>query len=308
MKDTWERYVQPALADRRGSATFPSTPEGFNWYYDIWSQGQDPTFPDTESWQFPSWDNPYVYPEGRDDPEILRLERASTTEWFEQEIAADFTAFVGKIYGEFHEPNHVKPHKFNPEWKNYISFDWGYTNPLAAIEFQVSPWDEVFVWREHYQAYMTLEEHLNYLKNRTNPEGYRVDLTFGDAADPEAAMYVSQHFAPCIAMPEAKSNWRQGVDLVKVFLKMREASDSLDLSEMTSQLDLKYAHSLAKPRLFIDPSCKNTIREMNGYRAPSTRLQVNIREAAQKYVRLASRRAVRPTGLHQGRTERRCDR
>jgi len=282
-KDTWERYIQPALADRRGSATFPSTPEGFNWFYDVWSQGQDPTYPDTESWQFPSWDNPYVYPEGRYDPEIVRLERASTQEWFAQEIAADFTAFVGKIYGEFAETTHVRPHTFNPDWPNYVAFDWGYTNPLAAIEFQVSPWDEVFVWREHYQAYMTLEEHLNILKTRNNPDGYRVDLCFGDAADPEAAVYVSQHYAPCVAMPEAKANWREGVDLIKVYLKIREPSDSLDLTEMTSKLDLQYADGLKKPRLTIDPSCKNMIREFNGYRAPSSRLQVNPREAAQKY-------------------------
>lgn len=282
-KDTWERYIQPALADRRGSATFPSTPEGFNWFYDLWQQGQDPSFEDTESWQFPSWDNPIVYPDGRSDSEILRLERVSTKEWFEQEIAASFTAFVGKIFGDFAEVTHVKAHEFNPEWRNYIAFDWGYTNPLAAIEFQVSPQDEIFVWREHYKPYLTLEEHLNILKTRENPEGYRLDLCFGDSADPEAAIYVSQHFAPCIAMPEAKNNWREGIDLINVFLKIREPSDFADLTDMTSELDLSFADSLRRPGLFIDHSCKNTIREMNGYRTPQSRTLVNPREAAQKY-------------------------
>jgi hypothetical protein len=282
-KDTFDRFIRPALADRQGSADFPSTPEGFNWYYDIWQQGQNPDEPDFESWQFPSWDNPYVYPLGRQDPEILMQERTSPPEWFAQEIAADFTAFVGKIYGEFVETVHVRAHKFNPAWKNYISFDFGYTNPLAAIEFQVSPQDTVHVWREHYKAYMTLEEHLNILKSRDNPEGYRLDLTFGDAADPEAAIYISEHFAPCVALAEAKANWREGIDLVKVFLKMRPASDSTDLTEMVTFLDLAYAESLEQPSLFIDHSCKNTIREFNGYRAPSSRLLVNPREAAQKF-------------------------
>ena len=29
--DTWERYIRPALADKQGWATFPTTPEGQNW-------------------------------------------------------------------------------------------------------------------------------------------------------------------------------------------------------------------------------------------------------------------------------------
>lgn len=282
-KDTWERYIQPALADRRGTATFPSTPEGFNWYHGLWQQGQDPDFPETESWQFPSWENPYVYPDGRDDLEIQRLERSSTREWFEQEIAADFTSYVGKIYAEFAERTHVRQHTFNPLWPNYIAFDWGYTNPLAAIEFQVSPRDEIYIWREHYEPFLMLEEHLRMLRERSHPEGYRLDMCFGDAADPEAAMYVSTHFAPCVAMPEAKQNWREGVDLVKTFLKVREPSDNLDLTEMTTLLDLQYADSLRRPQMFVDPRCKNVIREFNGYRAPTTRNLVNVREAAQKY-------------------------
>ena len=96
-------------------------------------------------------------------------------------------------------------------------------------------------------------------------------------------MYVSQHFAPCVAMPEAKTNWREGVDLVNMFLKISEPSDTADLSEMLTDLDLAYAETLRKQRLHIDHSCKNTIREFNGYRAPQTRLLINPREAAQKY-------------------------
>jgi hypothetical protein len=281
-KDTWERYIRPALADKHGTASFPTTPEGFNWLHALWQQGQRDD-PDFDSWQFPSWENPYVYPDGRTDNEILLVERTTAKEWFEQEYGASFTAFVGKIFGDFQETVHVKPHKFNPDWQNFIAFDWGFTNPLAAIEFQVSPMDEVFVWREHYKAYMTLEEHLYMLKSRENPEGYHLDLGFGDAADPEATLFVSQHYVPCVSMPEAKANWRDGIDLVNSFLRIREPSGWMDLSEMTTEEDSRLADALRRPGLTIDPSCENTIREFNGYRVPATRLLVNPREAAQKY-------------------------
>src|SRR6185503_15677427 len=137
--ETWERYIFPALSDKRGGADFVTTPEGFNWLYGMWQTGQNPDEAHFGSWTFPSWANTAVYPGGRNDPEILLLERNSTPEWFLQEIGAEFSAFVGKIYGEFREDVHVKRVEYNPALPNYIAFDWGWANPLAAVEFQVTP-------------------------------------------------------------------------------------------------------------------------------------------------------------------------
>jgi hypothetical protein len=283
-KDTWERYIRAALADRRGGACFPTTPEGYNWLYDEWARGQNPDQPDYESWQFPSWDNPIVYPGGRQDPEIELIESTTILPWFLQEIGAEFSAFVGKIYEVFKETTHVKKHTFNPAWPNYIAFDWGFTNPLAAIEFQIDPWDTIYIWREHYRPFLTLPTHIEILKNREQPPGYHLDLAFGDAADPGAAIEVSTHLVPCYALPEAKSGvtsggrsesgWREGVELVNTFLKMRQIGEADE-----------YGTPLEAPKLFVDHSCVNTIREFNNYRAPSAvgRVLRNPREDAQKY-------------------------
>jgi hypothetical protein len=256
-RETWERYIRAALADRLGWATFPTTPEGHNWLYDLWQFGRNPRFqPAYESWRFPSWENPHVYPGGRNDPEIKLLEQTTSPEWFMQEIGADFASFVGKIYAEFDELTHVTPVKFKPLRQNYIAFDWGFVNPLAAIEFQVDGFDNVYIWREHYKPYLRLEDHLQILKSREQPDDYHLDCTFGDAADPEAVATVNQYFGPCIALPEAKANWREGVDLVKMFLKTYD-SGFVD----------EYGTPGMVPKLFIDPSCVNTIREFNTYRA-----------------------------------------
>jgi hypothetical protein len=295
-KDTFERYVRAALSDRRGTADFPTTPEGQNWFYRMWQLGQDPEDHEHDSWRFPSWTNPYVFPKGRRDPEILLVERTAAKTWFDQEYGADFTAFVGKIYGLFDETVHVKKHVFNPAWRNYIAFDWGYTNPMAAVEFQVSPQDTVHVWRSWYKSYLRVEEFLAWMRTTPNPEGYHLDLCFGDAADPGATQEVSEKFCMCISDPRAKSGtvqekggktqsgWREGVDLVNAFLQVRTASDFVDMTEMTSTLDLSYAESLEAPALFVDPSCRDLIREFNNYRAPDKgREDTNIREAAQPF-------------------------
>lgn len=292
-KDTWERFIRPALADARGWATFPTTPEGFNWLYDLWAYGRnpDPVYKDYDSWQFPSWDNPYIYPKGRNDPEIKLIEATVLKAFFDQEIGALFNAFVGKIYEEFQEVTHVTTVKYDPNLPNYIAFDFGFTNPLAAIEFQVTPDDQVRIWREHYKAGWMIDTHIAFMKQREQPPGYKIDLCFGDAAAPEAVLKVTQLLAPCLADPRSKSGtakimhesqgrhsresgWREGVELVKSFLQMRQVG----------LLD-QYGTPFEVPGLVVDHSCTNTIREFNNYRAPDSagKSDRNVREDARQW-------------------------
>lgn len=273
-KETWDRYIRPALADKRGAATFSTTPEGQNWIHDLWQLGRNPLFEEYESWRFPSWENGNVYPDGKDDAEIKLLERTMPYEWFQQEIAADFTSFMGKIYSEWDETVHVKKCTYNPAWKNYIAFDWGFVNPMAAVEFQVDPMDRIHVWRLHYKSHTRLEVFLNEMRAREQPPGYKIDLCFGDAADPEAVLTVCEKFAPCIAEPKSKDNWREGIDLVKSFLR----------TQVVGEAD-EYGTPLEEPWLMVDNSCFDIIREFNNYRTAesSGNKPRNPREDAQKY-------------------------
>lgn len=273
-RDTWDRFIRPALTDHRGSATFSTTPEGQNWIYQLWKQGRNPDEPDFESWQFPSWDNPYVYPGGRNDPEILLAERTTPAEIFKQEYGADFTSFSGKIYGDFSEATHVKKIEFDPLLPNYIAFDWGFVDDMAAIEFQIDSFQRVRVWREHYRKRMRLKNYLYELRNRDQPEGYHLDLCYGDAADPEAILTTCEEFAPCVGDPLAKSNWREGIELVQGFLMEQETGEEDEFGTPTME-----------PWLIIDHSCTNLIREFNNYRTmePPKGTERNAREAAVDY-------------------------
>jgi hypothetical protein len=190
-------------------------------------------------------------------------------EAFLQEIGAEFGSFVGKIYPEWDISRHVKKHTFNPMWKNYMAIDWGYTNPLAAIEFQISPQDKIHVWREHYKPFMRVEDHCKELRQRQQPPGYHLDLCFGDAADPEAADTVSQLLSPCVALPEAKENWREGVDLVRGFMEREVAED-------------EFGGPIYEPAFFVDHSCVNTIREFNNYKSKENAKGMNVPEMGQK--------------------------
>lgn len=255
-RDTWERYIRPALADKNGTATFCTTPEGHNWLFDAYMLGQNPDFPDYVSWRMPSWENTAVFPGGYDDPEIQLMKETSSPEWFAQEIGAEFTSFVGKIFPEFDERLHVQKHEYNPEWPNYVFWDWGFVNPLCALDVQVDPMDNVYIWRERYEPWVRLEEHIRIMKEeREDPAGYRVEHSYGDSADQEAVATVNALFGPCIALDEAKQNWRQGIEVHKRFLLPRE----------TGLLD-EFGEPIKRPKIFVDPSCSNTIKEYMNYK------------------------------------------
>ena len=279
--ETWERFIRPALSDKRGGADFPTTPEGFNWLHKMWQLGQNPDFKDYKSWQFPSWANHVVFPGGRTDPEIIEVEKTTTPEWFAQEYGADFASFVGKIFPEWEEKTHVKKHVYNPDWPNYIFFDFGYTNPLAAIEVQISPRDEIFVWREHYKSFMTINEHIEFLKNRPeNPEGYKIDLAFGDPADPDAVQTISVDLVPCIAMPEVKSEytWADGISLIRQFMKLRPPG----IGTAIVVVDEYGTPAPDVPAFYVDHSCTHTIHEFNNYKSKEPVKGQNVPEWGQK--------------------------
>lgn len=277
-KETWERFIRPSLADKRGFADFPTTPEGFNWLHEMWQYGANPEFPDFESWKFPSWANTAVYPDGINDAEILLLRKTTTPEWFEQEIGADFASFVGKIFPEWDEFTHVRVHEFRPDWPNYMCFDWGYTNPLACIEFQVGPDDKIYIWREWYKPYLTLEQHLAMMADREQPEDYHITLAFGDAADPASAEYVTQHLVSCVVDPDAKKKemWGVGIRIMRGFMQPRPSSTSLIV------IDEYGTPAPDEPAYFVDPSCTNTIREHNNYKSKEPIKGQNVPELGQK--------------------------
>jgi hypothetical protein len=57
--DVWNYILRPTIGQTMGWAVFISTPKGRNWFYDLFTRGQDPHEPDYVAFQFPSSDSPY---------------------------------------------------------------------------------------------------------------------------------------------------------------------------------------------------------------------------------------------------------
>lgn len=242
---TWQMYIEPALSDRRGSADFPSTPQGFNWFKGLYDVGQL-NKEDYASWHRPTWTNPVAFPGGYDDPEMVRIRTSVSDMYWRQEYAAEFTAFEGLIYDEFDEMVHVQPVEYNPQWKNWWALDFGFTDPFVCLDVMIDPSDRVYVWREYQISGKSTTDHGLILKNRASPNGFHVD---GIAADPRGADEIATLQWVLGYICHDVVGWTQGIEAVKRAMKVREDG---------------------KPGLFIDPSCVNLIRQLKTLRKKTT--------------------------------------
>jgi hypothetical protein len=285
----WIKFVRPMLADFNGWSHFGSTPEGKNWFYDLWTNGQDPDRPDWHSWRAPAWANPYVFPGGvneellkwlseqhrygrlnkaiealremgryiRDEntgvmhpdgihPEIWALWLDMSAEMFNQEIAALFTEYVGRVFKDFDEEIHVNSDGFRAGWETWACADYGFTNPFVWLIVQTDPRHERFhVLDEVYEMGRTTEEMAQIIKDRgMNPATLRG--FYPDPAEPDRTRRLEQllHLRsvdPGALMLQDRLEW------FRRKLKVGLLEDS-------------------RPQLTIHRQCVNTIREFNDYR------------------------------------------
>lgn len=287
----WFKYVRPTLADFNGWTYFGSTPEGKNWFYELWEQGQDSSRTDWTSWRAPAWVNPYVYPDGADeallekakearrygqlkrwakatphyendrdlppspvgiDPEVWSLFLDQSTEMFNQEIQALFTEFVGRVFKDFDEELHVTEQEFNPTWATYACADYGFTNPFVWLLVQIDPHGErVHVVDEYYETGRTTSEAAAEIASR-GLAPRTIRQFFPDPAEPDRTRELS-------GLLQLRPGRGTGGPLE-------------DRLEWIRRL-IKVSVSSGEPRLTVHRRCRNTIRELGAYRYPETAQQ-----------------------------------
>ena len=282
-ESTWTKYIRPTLADFKGWSLHTSTPEGKNWFYDLWMRGQDPNDVEWSSWRFGSWRNPHVYPGGADvkdlerlrrwlddravvtkemkdslkvDPEIISFMLDLSTETFNQEIAAAFTEFAGRVLKEFDEEVHVGDFQYNPSFKTYAASDYGFTNPFVWLLLQEDPMSgTVYVLDEIYESGLTIDDAARMIVDRGLNPSSLIEF-FPDPALPGETLALERHL-------KVKGCRDTGGELNARLRYIREA-----LREMNRHLEP--GDPLRHPKLLIDRKCTNTIREMSLWRYPKT--------------------------------------
>jgi hypothetical protein len=316
----WSKYIRPTLADYNGWSFMASTPEGKNWFYRRWQDGQDPLRPEWDSWRVPSWGNPHVYRDmqvfGEDadyairalqnvmrskvipdalpltdplgnairhflgsdeawdraregawakvglrlgiDPEVVSLMLDLSEELFNQEVAALFNEFVGRVFKEFDEEIHVGDFDYDPAWTTYAALDYGFTNPFVWLLVQVDPHrTNIRILDEYYEVGKSTEEAGAEIRARGLAPGSLVRF-FPDPAEPDRSVQLSG----LLSVPSATGPGGPLADRLEwIRRKLRPAA---------AVANLPRDHEEWTPQLVINRRCKNMIREFNAYRYPKS--------------------------------------
>lgn len=279
----WTKYIRPTLADFRGWALMTSTPEGKNWFYEAWQRGQNEHDRSWSSWRRPSWDNPVVFPVGATpqavdlllrmmepqniidkqitlqmieeagmDPEILDMATDMSADKFKQEVAADFTEFVGRVFKNFDEEVHVANLQYDPAQPLFACCDYGWTHPFVWLFVQVTRHNHINVLAEYRVERRDINDIAKDLEQV--PLTKYVQVFFPDPAEPgDTAVLESKLQIPF--------NSDTGGELKHRLEYIRQA--------------LKFDSHVGRPQMLIDRSCSDLIFEMNEYRWPETKEESN---------------------------------
>lgn len=121
----WTDVLRPALADKKGWAMFISTPNGFNYFHELFLLGLGGN-PDWKSWQMPSVANTSI--EGFAE-EIEAAKATMDIVTFRQEFEAKFEALSGRVFDQFEATENVSVDaEYNPAFGDIL---WGVDDGYA---------------------------------------------------------------------------------------------------------------------------------------------------------------------------------
>ena len=213
----------------------------FHTYYEPFEQGllEDAT----EIFHFKSKDNTYL-PEGAFDRLLSNLSEEEKRARGEGE----FIALTGLVYAGFRNTIHVKHLQPQGNMMTVACMDHGLRNPTAWLWFQVDFDGNFYFLKEHYQSELLVSEHANVVRTIESAQpllkpSYRIGDPSIQNRNPMNGQSVQTEYANYgIHIGLGNNDMQAGINRV---------------AELFSRIP---------PAIFIDPSCRQLIREIRRYR------------------------------------------
>ena len=237
-QDVLERYIMGRLGSRMGKMTVPTTPAGAGgWLEEFFNRGQDrKSWPEYESWQFPTWSNPH-HPKDH----IRQMKQIMSKENFSEQYEGKFVRFSGRVYAEFDTVIHRIPFfRPDPSWRRECGVDFGFVHPFACVWVAFDYDGNAYVYDEYKKSGKIMREHADVMKYKTGTD--KVDFYW---ADPSARQQREELASEGITTFEAQNDVAIGIERVRQRMFVNKAT--------------------GKPRMFIMDNCVELIKELHGY-------------------------------------------
>ena len=211
------------------------------WYPQLflaWQHGTDVE----KAYSLPSYTNIHFYTGGEDDPEIKRLEKDSSDDFFKERIMGIPSPPRGLVFHEFRADYHVREVEYIPNEPVHLWIDPGYAGGYAVEVVQIID-DQICVVDEIYEKSLITEEIVDMAMDKP----WWKDVRFGVI---DVAGYQHQ------AMSAPAEVW-----LDKAGLYM--ASQKVKINDGTERLKsmLKVDPKHHRPKLVVNPKCKGLLSE-----------------------------------------------
>ena len=230
-----------------GAGTFEGS---VGWYPELWQEWQGHNAVGGKSWSIPSWDNHHIYPLGREDPEIIRLERSLPPQLFAERVAAIPMPPATLVFPEFRTLQHVPGWVFyRPELPVFLGVDPGYAGAYAVCVLQEVA-NTIWVVDEIYYPGKSGSEIINICKSRKwwpNVESVYMDIA------------AKQHHADYSQVDV----WRKEAGITPTMRKVR-IQDGIDVYHKYLTVD-----ESGRPQLLFSEDCVQTIKEHLNYAYPT---------------------------------------
>lgn len=257
LRRVWNYDLRAALSDRKGRAVFISSPDGRNYFYELFRRGQDADYPEWMSWQATSYDNPFL------DASEIDAAKAELPDWvFRQEYMAEFLSFAGKVYKTF-TPECDAIMRGKVDLSMYREFwggiDFGFRNPTSVGVAGLDRDDRLDVIDGLYRTEMTTPELIEHM--RQLQAEYNVVRWFADNAAAGDIAELKNAGLPVVGAPKT--------------------TGELERSSIKTGI-VRLETRLVNGRLRIHESQADLIREMDAYRYAEARDGAEQKEAPLK--------------------------
>lgn len=165
--DAWEQVLRATLTDYVGDAWFGSTPRGHNYFWRLWTRGQD-NMDGWRSWQYPTVANPHI-----DPAEVAQAQSELPQRTFAQEYLAEFIEDAGGLFRgvdkQVDAPATTHPSEHRGHGTISLGVDWGKSEDFTVVAGVCSCRKQVLLDRFNKIEYHLQRQRLAAIADRWKP-------------------------------------------------------------------------------------------------------------------------------------------
>ena len=233
-ENVWGEIIQPTLAETSGTALFVGTPSGLNHFYDLFVKGQS-NDSDYKSWQFTTLEGGFISKE-----EVENAKKNLDKRTFEQEYEASFLTAANRCAYNFNRDIHCKV--MEKSSRMFWGIDFGVASYMTAILMCENTQGEVYVFDE-------------------------IGMQNSNTFELAKLMQLKGRGLPCYPDPAGKSRTSNSTKsdhriLQEAGFTVIAKKANPTQKDRMNALNRMLEDATGKHKLFINPKCKNLIRDL----------------------------------------------